>query len=124
MHTVAVVDDARSALDTTRQYLESAAFTVSVFDDPEDVEESISRLNPDLILLDTEMPKRNGYAVLRGLKRREATKNLPVVLMSLPAEVFNVEWGLQQGAAGFITKPFSRQTLLGQIARYIKPEAI
>jgi len=123
MHTVAIVDDARPTLDTTREYLESASFTVSLFDDPEGVEEGISRLKPDLVLLDTTLSKRNGYAVLRSLKAQEATKDLPVVLMSMPAEIFNIEWGLQQGAAGFITKPFSRQSLLGQIARHLAPSA-
>lgn len=121
MQTVAVVDDANSALNTTREYLESASFSVSLFDDPEGVEEEISRLGPDLVLLGVTLPKRNGYAILRSLKRHTATRHLPVVLMSQPSDIFNVEWGLQQGAAGYITKPFSRQGLLTQVARFLHP---
>jgi twitching motility two-component system response regulator PilH len=64
-----------------------------------------------LVLLDVVMPGRNGYEVLRGLRRNEKTKNLPVLVISSKGEPTDIEWGKRQGANGYLTKPYTPDSL-------------
>jgi DNA-binding response OmpR family regulator len=60
---------------------------------------------------------RNGYQILRNLKKQSATRGVPVVLVSSKAEPTDVEWGRRQAADGYLTKPFSADDLLASVRR-------
>lgn len=77
---------------------------------------------PDLILLDTHMPRMTGYEACQALKRINETRDIPVVFLSTSRGEKEVQQGLETGAIGYILKPFSPRELLAQIAKILRGE--
>jgi DNA-binding response OmpR family regulator len=75
---------------------------------------------PDLILLDVIMPDKNGFEVLAELKKDEATRTIPVVMLSARGESSALMEGQLQGAIDYLIKPCSWEDLLKYVRRYIK----
>lgn len=118
MAKVLVVDDARDVLDFIEQVLQPAGHEVVKLEDASGLEDCLERQNPNLLLLDIVLPERNGYQVLRSLRRSEKTRDLPIVLISSKKEPTDVEWGMMQGATAYLTKPFSAEDLLKVVERH------
>jgi len=70
---------------------------------------------PDLILMDLIMPKMDGYAACSQIKADEATKGIPVVILTAVGNELNKKFATEMGAEGYITKPFNIQELLDVI---------
>ena len=70
---------------------------------------------PDLIVLDIMMPKLDGYETCKVLKSEEATKNIPVILLSAKGRNVDQKVGFEVGADDYITKPFSPRKLVERI---------
>jgi twitching motility two-component system response regulator PilH len=64
------------------------------------------------------LPERNGFQILRTLKRSATTRDLPVILVSSKREPTDIEWGKLQGAAEYLAKPFTAAELLQSVGRY------
>ena len=75
---------------------------------------------PDVLLLDIVMPKRNGYELLRALKRNAQTKTTPVVLVSSKNQESDRAWGKRQGADDYLAKPFTSDQLLTMVGRFVR----
>jgi twitching motility two-component system response regulator PilH len=118
MSRILVVDDAREVIDFIAGVLRSAGHEVLADLDGVGVEARIARERPDLVLLDVVLPERNGFQILRALRRAEATRSLPVVLVSSKKEDTDIEWGMMQGATDYLTKPFTPDNLLAVVARH------
>ncbi len=78
--------------------------------------ERARRDQPDLILMDINMPEVDGFAATRMLKADDATRNIPVVFVSGKNQKADMAWGQMLGARGYITKPYSREQILAQLA--------
>jgi CheY-like chemotaxis protein len=70
---------------------------------------------PDLILMDLIMPKMDGYAACSQIKTDEATKGIPVVILTAVGNELNKKFAREMGAEGYITKPFNIQELMDVI---------
>ena len=70
---------------------------------------------PDLILMDLIMPKMDGYAACSQIKADEATKGIPVVILTAVGHELNKKFATEMGAEGYITKPFNIQELMDVI---------
>jgi len=119
MAKVVVVDDAVSELKLMENILKSAGHQVVCYEDGEQLEQRIADERPDLLLLDIVMPNRNGYEVLRGLRKDERTKDTPVVFVSSKNQESDRVWGKRQGAADYLPKPFTPEQLLTMVRRFI-----
>ncbi len=71
-----------------------------------------------MILLDIVMPGQDGFATCRQLKRDATTKDIPVVMVSSKSGESDRFWGQKQGAADYLTKPFSPGDLLKMVRKY------
>jgi twitching motility two-component system response regulator PilH len=118
MARVLIVDDAQEAIDFMAGVLRAAGHQVITSRDGHGLEQTIERERPDLVLLDIVLPERNGFQVLRSLRRSEGTHELPVILVSSKSEPTDVEWGMMQGASDYLTKPFSPERLLGAVGQH------
>lgn len=119
MARILIVDDSPADLKLMESILTSAQHQVSALTDPNAVEARVEAERPDVVLLDVVMPDRNGYEVLRGLKRNTATKDLPVVLVSSKNAETDVRWGLRQGAVDYVTKPYTSEQVLAAVRKAI-----
>jgi len=83
--------------------------------DGEEAVDIARRENPDLILMDILMPRVDGYTACHQIKQDEATKAIPVVMLTGVGHELNKRLSWEVGAQGYITKPFILQDLLDVI---------
>ena len=119
MAKVMVVDDAYSDLMLMESILKSAGHQVVSLADGEALEEKVSAERPDMLLLDIVMPRRNGYELLRALRKDERTRATPIVLVSSKNQESDRAWGKRQGADDYLTKPFTSSQLLTMVGRFV-----
>ncbi len=119
MAKIAVVDDATEVLALIGGILRAGGHQVITYADGIGLEQKLAAERPDLLLLDIVMPERNGFQVLRSLKKDPATKELPVVLVSSKTQPTDIEWGKLQGADDYLTKPFTPRQLLDSVDRFL-----
>ncbi|MDR2554062.1 MAG: response regulator [Fibromonadaceae bacterium] len=81
---------------------------------------SLEKSIPDLILLDVEMPDMNGYEVIKIIKSKRETKDIPVIFLTAKIDGDSELEGLSLGAIDYITKPFSPSLLLKRIETHLK----
>src|SRR5688572_21380923 len=120
MAKVMVVDDAYSELKLMESILRSAGHEVVSLIDGEALEDKLSTERPDVLLLDIVMPKRNGYEILRALRKDARTKTTPVVLVSSKNQESDKVWGKRQGADEYLAKPFTSDQLLTVVKRFAR----
>jgi diguanylate cyclase (GGDEF)-like protein len=78
---------------------------------------------PDLILLDIHMPVMDGYDVCRELKRRDVTRDIPVIFLSALDEVFDKVKAFEVGGIDYVTKPFQIEEILARVASQLQLRA-
>jgi twitching motility two-component system response regulator PilH len=120
MAKVMVVDDAYSELKLMESILKSAGHEVVSLMDGDALEDKLSTERPDVLLLDIVMPKRNGYEILRALRKDARTKTTPVVLVSSKNQESDRAWGKRQGADEYLGKPFTSEQLLTMVKRFAR----
>lgn len=108
---VLVADDDEDILTLVALRFRRSGLEVILARDGEEALELIQTRAPDAAVLDIAMPKLTGLEVVRRLRDSEATKSLPIVLLTARAAEKDVELGLEAGADEYITKPFSPQDL-------------
>ena len=121
MGKVMVVDDAFADLKMMESILRSAGHQVLMYGDGDRLEDKLAMELPDVLLLDVVMPKRNGYEILRRLKKDERTRHTPVVLVTCRDQESDRLWGKRQGADEYVTKPFTPAELLTVVTRFTAP---
>jgi len=120
MGKVMVVDDAYSELQMMETILKSAGHQVITYLDGEALEDKMAAERPDVLLLDIVMPKRNGYEILRTLKKDERTRHTPVVVVSSKNQESDRAWGKRQGADEYLMKPFTADELLKAVRVFLR----
>jgi CheY-like chemotaxis protein len=70
---------------------------------------------PDLILMDLIMPKMDGYTACSKIKADQATKGIPVVILTAVGHELNKKYAMEMGAEGYLTKPINAQELIDGI---------
>ncbi|MDA8141792.1 MAG: response regulator [Desulfobacteraceae bacterium] len=77
------------------------------------------RIQPDLIMLDIQLPGMDGYEVARRLKADSSTARIPIVAITSYAMTGDRERGLAAGCDGYIEKPIDPETFVEEIERYL-----
>ncbi len=113
---ILVIDDDLNMLKTLRYYLQDA-YKVTVANSGKVAVDFLLKYTPDLILLDYMMPMYNGAAVLKIIKSREATKNIPVYFLTGQTDKSTVMECLSLKPAGYIVKPVAKDALLEKMAQ-------
>ena len=101
--------------------LKGSGYVVLTARDGEEALEKASRDQPHLIVLDVVLPKKNGFQVCRQLKASHATRHIKVLILTSKCQESDRFWGLKQGADAYVTKPFSDEELLRNVAALIEP---
>ncbi len=113
--TVMVADDNPDMRRYLRQLLEARGYGVILATDGAEALTAIQQTRPDLVLADVMMPNLDGFGLLARLREDEATRALPVIMLSARAgEEATIE-GLSAGADDYLVKPFSSRELLARV---------
>lgn len=121
---ILVVDDSATVRKLIAGKLEKSGHEVFCAADGVDAIEQLEALVPDLILLDITMPRMDGYQVCKAIRSKDATKDVPVVMISGKDGFFDKVRGRMAGSTGYITKPFGPETLMKAVETYLKGEEI
>ena len=116
---ILIVDDSQAETRLIQSVLQEAGYWPVALNDPLRVEQIVEMERPALILLDVVMPQRNGFQVCRDLKGSEQFGRIPIVLVTSKSTASDKFWGQQQGADGYVTKPFTPAQLLGEVKRFV-----
>jgi len=111
---ILIADDEQSVRLLVKRLL-SQTYIVLEASDGEEAIEIARGEKPDLILMDIMMPRVDGYTACHQIKRDEATKAIPVVMLTGVGHELNKKLSWEVGARGYITKPFILQDLLDAI---------
>ena len=111
---ILIADDETSLRLTVGKVLDKDYVVLEAANGEEAVEIAKGQ-KPDLILMDLIMPKMDGYAACSQIKADEATKGIPVVILTAVGHELNKKFATEMGAEGYITKPFTVQKLLDVI---------
>jgi DNA-binding response OmpR family regulator len=115
---VLIIDDSPAQVKLIHSMLEKEGYWPVGLSDPKQVENMITNERPNVILLDVVMPDRNGFQICRDLKGNAEFNMIPVILVTSKDTASDKYWGEQQGADGYVTKPFTREELLRAVRRF------
>jgi CheY-like chemotaxis protein len=116
---IVIAEDAGIQVRLAQLCLERANYQVRAARDGKEALECIRSEKPDLVLLDVEMPVMNGFQVLDQLRRDEATRHIPVIMLTAHAKDSGLfeEWATARDE--FMTKPFSPNQLLAIVQKVL-----
>jgi len=118
---ILVVDDDPLMHRLFQHHLERAGYQMLSAKDGREALELAKRQPPQLIVMDIMMPDVDGLAALRELKQADATKSIPVIVITANTHNMAKKESESCGAAIFLTKPFSPAQLLTEIRRILPP---
>ena len=101
--------------------LRDKGYQVLVAEDGEHASELAIDQQPDLILSDVVMPYRDGFEVLRIIRKDARLAEVPVIILSMKDKEEDIVLGLQMGADDYVVKPFNARELLARIRKQLAP---
>ena len=117
---VMVIDDSKSIRRTAETLLKKAGCEVVTANDGFEALAKIADTNPDIIFVDIMMPRLDGYQTCALIKNNSRFKSTPVIMLSSKDGLFDKAKGRIVGSDKYLTKPFSKEELLGSIRQYVK----
>jgi len=118
--TVLVVEDESDVVDLLRYNLSRAGFGVMIANDGVEGLEMARKNRPDIIVLDLMLPRMDGLAVCKALKREAETEQMPIVMLTAKSEPNERVNGLELGADDYVTKPFSPRELVLRVQALLR----
>ena len=114
-----LADDEMLVRRLLQPHLERAGYHTITAENGRAAVELAARELPELIVMDVMMPEMDGLTALRRLKANDATKAIPVVVITVNKHAASRNEAQNAGAASFLTKPFSPAQLLSEIKRLL-----
>lgn len=113
---ILIVDDKQDNVTLLARYLDYEGYENLTAMDGEEALEKVRNDLPDLVLLDVNMPKKDGFTVLGEIRSDPAVKHIPVIILTAARlDPMDVQSGLNLGADDYVTKPFDRHELMARI---------
>lgn len=122
MAQILVVDDEADIVRIVTRIMEGLGHQVRTAGDGKAALEQVALEKPDVVILDLNLPHMDGYEVCRRLKSDDATKAIPVLMMTAAyITVEDARRGEDAGADEYIIKPFLREVLVHNVERLLRP---
>ena len=118
---VLLIEDEPNIIEAISYILTRDGWTVHTHSDGETAMDKVAQGVPDVIILDVMLPGRSGYDILRDLRSGEATKNVPVMMLTARGQAKDREMAESLGATEFMTKPFSNADVLENVRALATP---
>jgi two-component system alkaline phosphatase synthesis response regulator PhoP len=117
MTTILIIEDETELVKVLRSYLEQAGFTVITAGRGDTGLSTWEQKHPDLVLLDLNLPARDGLDVAREIRRKSDT---PIIMLTARVEEADQLIGLELGADDYITKPFSPRVVVARVRALLR----
>ncbi|MFN8542644.1 MAG: response regulator [Candidatus Binatia bacterium] len=118
--SILVVEDERDIRELLRFHLEQEGYAVREADTGEAALEQVAAERPALVVLDLMLPETDGLEVCRRLRAVEATRSLPIIMLTARAEELDRVLGLEIGADDYVTKPFSPREFVARVRAVLR----
>jgi two-component system, OmpR family, alkaline phosphatase synthesis response regulator PhoP len=118
--TVLVVDDQPHIVRLIQVNLEKEGVHVATASDGVEGLQKVRDLQPDLVILDVIMPRKDGFEVLREMKNDSGLSEIPVIMLTVKAHNSDIVEGLKEGAELYLPKPFHPKELVSLVKRVLE----
>lgn len=113
--TILLVDDSSTILMMEKFILRNDPYRLITASNGEEAVQKAVTLQPDLILLDVIMPRMGGFEACRLIRENDASKHIPIIMVTTRGEATNVETGWLSGCTDYVTKPINATELLAKV---------
>lgn len=120
---VLVVDDEPSIVLSLEFLMKEAGYAVRTATDGEAALAAIQESPPDLVLLDVNLPKRNGYEVCEAVRANPAWKEVRILMLTAKGRDVERQKGIAMGADEYVTKPFSTHEVVNKVRTMLGDDA-
>jgi chemosensory pili system protein ChpA (sensor histidine kinase/response regulator) len=118
-----VVDDSITMRKVTSRVLQEQGFEVITARDGVDATEQLQERVPDLLLLDIEMPRMDGYGVAEFVRADARLRHIPIMMITSRSGQKHRDRAKQAGANAYLTKPYKEAELLAEVGRLLDKES-
>jgi len=118
--TILIVDDEMLNIELAAVYLKEEDYKVIYATDAISAIENVSKKKINLILLDINMPGKNGFDVCRILKEDKGTKDIPVIFLTAQTDIEYIQKAFETGGVDYITKPFNGVELKARVKTHLQ----
>lgn len=115
---ILIIEDEYSLADAIAETLKKENFTVEIITDGQEGEDEALTNVYDLILLDVMLPHKNGFEILKELRKEKVST--PIIMLTAKSEIYDKLEGLENGADDYITKPFHMKELVARVKVILK----
>lgn len=116
---ILVIDDSKTIRRTAETLLKKEGCDVITANDGFEALSKVADYNPDIIFVDIMMPRLDGYQTCALIKHNQKFRHTPVIMLSSKDGLFDRARGRIVGSEEYLTKPFTREELLGAIRRHV-----
>ena len=119
---VLIVDDEPSIVLSLEFLMQQAGYVVRTATDGEAALQAIREAPPDLILLDVNLPRRNGYEVCEAVRANPAWSSVRILMLTAKGRDLERQKGMALGATDYVTKPFSTREVVKKVRAMLGDE--
>jgi two-component system cell cycle response regulator DivK len=123
MKRILIVEDKPNSRELLRTVLEQQGYEIMEAGDGDEALALVRQQSPDLVLMDLQIPARNGYDVLQEIRKDVKLAHMPVVAITANAMPGDREKVLAAGFTGYIAKPVALAHLRSEVNRVLEPES-
>ena len=121
-HIVMVVDDSLTVRRVTQRLLAREGYQVVLAKDGVDALEQLQSINPDVMLVDIEMPRMDGFDLTRNVRNDDRTKHIPIIMITSRTATKHRNYAMELGVNEYLGKPYQEEALLKSITGFVKKE--
>lgn len=114
---ILIVDDERNIVELIRLYLEREGYSAVCGYDGEEALRLFEEQQPELVILDIMLPKKDGWQVCKEIRKKSDT---PIIMLTAKSDTFDKVLGLELGADDYMTKPFEAKELLARVKAVLR----
>lgn len=114
---ILVVDDDQNICELLRLYMEKEGYNVASANDGVQALSTYRQFNPNIVILDIMLPKKDGWEVCREIRRSDDT---PIIMLTARGETFDKVLGLELGADDYVVKPFESKEIMARIKAVLR----
>ncbi len=115
MARILIIEDSPTEAAVMTGWLQKKGHVVSAAGNAEEGIERCRSEQPDLVLMDVVLPGMNGFQATRLLSRDDATRHIPILIVSTKGLDVDQHWGMRQGARDYVVKPPQERDLMARI---------